>query len=171
MSVAKARAGVLSDEVVARFWARAVKRDGCWEWTGGWNGTGVRARPVVVRWSRPKLSRVLASRVSWEIHRGPIPDGLCVLHHCDNPECTNPDHLFLGTVLDNNRDRHEKGRSRGGSSPGVLSPHAKLTAEQVTELRAARAAGARHCDLARRFGVTRETVRDIAKRRIWRHVP
>ncbi len=54
----------------------------------------------------------LAHRVAWLIEKGPVPDGLCVLHRCDNPPCVNPEHLFLGTVQDNNADRDAKGRGR-----------------------------------------------------------
>ena len=56
-----------------------------------------------------------AHRLAWEIAKGPIPDGLCVLHECDNPPCFNTDHLFLGTRADNNHDKAVKGRARNGS--------------------------------------------------------
>ena len=57
-------------------------------------------------------------RVSFRLYRGPIPNGICVCHHCDNPRCANPDHLFLGTHADNARDRNRKGRARGGAPKG-----------------------------------------------------
>lgn len=65
---------------------------------------------------RGRLER--AHRVAWMLTHGPIPDGLCVCHRCDNPRCIEPTHLFLGTVAENNRDRHAKGRTRGWTFPG-----------------------------------------------------
>lgn len=76
----------------------------------------------------------LAHRIAWTITRGPIPDGLCVLHRCDNPPCIDPEHLFLGTVQDNNADRDAKGRGKVPSpeqayrrKPGPIA-HGTLTA-------------------------------------------
>lgn len=88
-----------------RFWRRVKKTDGCWEWTGGLLSSGYGACFV-------GAYSTGAHRVSWELANGPIPDGLWVLHHCDNRPCVRPDHLFLGTVLDNNRDAIAKGRRR-----------------------------------------------------------
>jgi hypothetical protein len=93
-----------------RFWAKVRKSEGCWEWVGskipkGYGNIGISYRP-------PKSA--LAHRVSWEIHFGPIPGGMFVCHHCDNPGCVRPDHLFLGTNLDNIRDSESKGRFHAG---------------------------------------------------------
>jgi hypothetical protein len=85
--------------------ARVVRGDGCWGWTGKTDGFGY----GVVQLGRGE-PRSGAHRVSWRLHCGPIPDGLHVLHRCDNPPCTRPDHLFLGTALDNQRDASAKGR-------------------------------------------------------------
>jgi hypothetical protein len=95
-----------------RFWAKVQKGDGCWLWTGGKfrRGYGAFKR----RGPDGRFQQQKAHRVSYEWLVGPVPDGLCVLHTCDNPPCVNPAHLFLGTNLDNSEDRRVKGRSRNG---------------------------------------------------------
>jgi hypothetical protein len=93
---------------IAKRWAEKVvlpateAATACWAWRGyRWLGYG--------RVNVGKMPR-LAHRVAFELFHGPIPDGLCVCHRCDNPQCCNPGHLFLGTLTDNNRDMTEKGR-------------------------------------------------------------
>jgi len=87
-----------------------------------------------------------AHRFIWEQCFGPIPDGICVLHHCDNPPCVNPAHLFLGTKGDNNRDAAAKKRSRG---------KARLTVEQVRDIRTS---GETQQVLADRYGISQPSV-------------
>jgi hypothetical protein len=123
-----------------------------------------------------------AHRVSWEMHYGPIPPGLFVLHKCDNRACVRPDHLFLGTHQDNMRDMVAKGRAAAGATHGfALRPEraargervtlAKLTAAQVLTIRARYAAGGvRHLDLAQQYGVSEYAVWAILHRRTWRHI-
>ena len=92
-----------------RFWAKVeiIPFHGCWEWTASQNRLGY----GLIHEKRRMLK---AHRVSWELHYGKvIPAGLFVCHHCDNPGCVNPSHLFLGTNTDNLRDMSAKGRSRG----------------------------------------------------------
>ena len=86
-----------------RFWARVKKTKTCWLWTGSVDDYGYAS--MTVNYKHKK-----ASRISHELFVGPIPDGLSVLHHCDNPLCVRPIHLWLGTQLDNNQDREKKGR-------------------------------------------------------------
>jgi len=107
-----------------------------------------------------------AHRLSYLLAYGD-PAGLHVCHRCDNPRCVNPAHLFLGTDADNLGDMAAKGRSLWGER----NMHAKLTVEQVLEIRRLAAdGGLLHREIAARFGVTRVTVTDIHRRRSWRHL-
>jgi hypothetical protein len=104
-----------------------------------------------------------AHRVSYQLYVGALPSGLCVCHRCDNPSCVNPDHLFLGTIGDNNIDRHKKGRSPKGESIG----RSKLTSEQVLEIKASASTAK---EMAEKFEVTAATIRKIRNRKLWKHV-
>lgn len=89
-----------------RFWVKVAVGDSesCWPWlAGATGGYGTIRTPRGME---------RAHRIAWELTRGPVPVGLFVCHACDNPPCCNPDHLFIGTLADNNRDRHEKGRTK-----------------------------------------------------------
>lgn len=89
--------------VETSFWLRVRKGEGCWEWSGWRAGSG---------YGQIKVNKRIESahRLSWILHHGAIPKGLIVCHHCDNPPCVRPDHLFLGTYSDNVRDAMHKGR-------------------------------------------------------------
>ncbi len=90
---------------------------------------------------------------------------MCVLHRCDRPACCNPDHLFLGTKADNNADMIAKGRDRQRPLLGESNPQAKLTREQVIEILAS---GESAAALARRFGVSASTAKDVRAGKTWR---
>ena len=131
-----------------RFWAKVVQSEGCWQWTGAKTGDGYGAISSGGR----KDGMVRAPRVSWALHFGAIPAGLVVCHRCDNPECTNPAHLFLGTHKDNAHDAIAKGRA--ASPPrllGVDNPKARMLDHE----------GERLCvsEWARRAGLKPETLR------------
>jgi hypothetical protein len=141
-----------------RFWRHVRKNAGCWEWTGGtavgYGSFGINRRTMVG-----------AHRFSWELHFGPIPPGLYVLHHCDNRLCVRPDHLFVGTARDNTMDMVRKGRH--GLVRGEFNANAKLTRTQVEEIRATvhkNAHGIHGSEVgpaARKYGVTVATLRSV----------
>ncbi len=116
-----------------------------------------------------------AHRVAWEIHNGPVPDGLYVLHRCDIRNCVNASKcLFLGTHEDNMRDKMEKGRQAAGEAlsralSGENSGCNKVTTGDVIAIRSS--VGITQRALARRYGVSQQTIWDIRSRRRWRHVP
>ena len=148
-----------------RFWDKVAflgaGLDECWEWTASrlpW-GYG-----VIGRGRKDGKSR-LAHRVSWELENGPIPEGMCVLHHCDNPGCVNPSHLFLGTNMDNTQDMISKGRE--ADRRGAKNPTAKLTRQDVYEIRQMLQQQIYQRVIAMKYGIARSTVSHIKTGRDW----
>jgi hypothetical protein len=133
----------------------------CWEWNAAKNHSGYGAFNTC-RNNRVKV----AHRVAWELSHGPIPEGLCVCHRCDNPSCVNPNHLFLGTKADNNADKVSKGRSNFGERNG----RSRLLEAQASRILARRREGVPSKQVAAEFGVCRETVDNIASGRNWQHL-
>lgn len=173
-----ARPELLTD----RFWSkvdRGTDPQACWLWTAGVFRAGYG------HFSGPGGQDIKAHRFSWELHRGPIPNGLWVLHNCpdgDNPRCVNPDHLWLGTNTENTADREAKGRTATGDRSGSrLHPErlprgsdvaiSRLTEVQVLEIRRRYAAGGvSQTALAEQFSVTQTAISLVIRRRTWRHV-
>lgn len=144
---------------------------GCWLWTGAVFNHGYgyfSTQHGGKRWV------TTASRASYILHKGPIPDGLVVCHRCDNPLCVNPDHLFLGTDRDNIHDAIAKGRFQSPENPcyqrGSQRSRAVMNEEMVRRLRLAVANGTSVTEAARAEGVAPETARHAVKRISWRHV-
>lgn len=151
-----------------RFWSRVVQGTGCWAWSGYTSKAGYGQFSFGGR-------KVYAHRVSWEIAHGPLPSAVHVLHKCDNPPCTNPEHLFVGSHGDNMRDMTAKGRNRGcivsaDDRRGESHPRTTLTEADVLAIRAAWP-GVRQVDLALRYGVRQTTISNILRRVTWGHVP
>jgi len=146
-----------------RFWAKVEKSDSCWEWKGTINENGY---GMITIERKPQR----AHRISYTLKRGPIPNGMCVLHHCDNRCCVNPDHLFLGTYLDNSRDMDAKGRRRSNVRPGEGSPTHILTEEQVLEIRKQKEQGISTKQISASFGIAKSTVFQIVNRQTWKHI-
>ena len=108
-----------------RFWRHVRKSDRCWEWQGARaGGRGSPTYGVFRVGSQTDGSRrsVYAHRWIWEHLNGPIPEGMQVNHHCDNPICVNPEHLYVGTQSENVTDMHSRGRARGGQRRPAGSP-------------------------------------------------
>lgn len=135
----------------------------CWVWTGSRMPTG---------YGRIGVGRQvqIASRVSWQVHFGHIPQGMNVLHECDNPSCICPEHLFFGTQQQNMQDKVSKGRQRSGESV----PSAKLTERTVWEIRdffdTIIASDETKAFLAEEVGVTVRHINKILSRQVWKHL-
>lgn len=139
---------------------------GCRMWTGDKRGNpryAYNSYPV----AHIEARKFSAHRLQWELLRGPIPDGMLVCHHCDNPLCMNVEHHFLGTHKDNTQDMIRKGRK--ADARGEKAGGAKVTAAQVAEIRARRAAGEQQKDLAREFGLGEMQVSRIVRGQRWAH--
>lgn len=139
------------------FWQYVDKTATCWLWMGGrlphthpygfcnYNGKTVRAH-----------------RQAWILTYGAIPAGLWVLHHCDNPPCCRPEHLYLGTIADNTRDTHARNRYPLGEE----HYNARLTAQDIHTIRILAQGGTLQKDIAQQFGIQQQTVSKIVRYKI-----
>lgn len=113
---------VVTTPIPDRFWPKVDVAGRCWEWRGTRNNNGYGLFQIGLGGSK---RCVAAHRMAWILTNGPIPDGLHVLHHCDNPPCCNPWHLFLGDHAANMADKKAKGRGRRGSSATNITVEAR----------------------------------------------
>ena len=146
---------MISSSVADRFFNKVIRDSDpgkCWDWSGSkLKGSGYGRLNVAGKVE-------FAHRLSWEIHRGCIPSGMWVLHTCDNPPCSNPDHLYLGNHTQNVADRQDRGRT-----------NAILDVDKVRQITTALLKGEPRLDVAKRFGVTRSTVNAVASGQNWAH--
>lgn len=150
-----------SRPVEERFWEKVNKTDTCWLWTGGHNGQNAKRK-----WPYGMLSKGGSTNehhrahvFSYELHVGPVPEGVCVLHKCDNTLCVNPDHLFLGTNEDNTADMMEKGRCTTR----------KLTQDIVDNIRKDHDDGVRYRALAQKYKTSLANISLIINHITWKH--
>jgi hypothetical protein len=140
--------------------------DECWKWTAAKNKQGYGKIGLGGKGSKIEG----AHRVSWELHNNQqIPDGMFVLHSCDNPECTNPKHLRVGTKSDNMKEMYDRARQGRRSLPiGESNNKAVLTYEKVVYIRKSTKTNA---DLAEELKVSKTCVRLARVGETWKHVP
>jgi hypothetical protein len=139
-----------------RFWAKVDKSAKCWVWRASLNNKGYGFFSIATG------IRMLAHRFSWQLHRETIPDGLQVLHHCDNPACVRPDHLFLGTPATNSADKVGKGRA--GAPRGEAHNSAKLNWALVAEIRKDTRS---YSVIAAAYGVSNGAIEKVKRGRSW----
>lgn len=139
----------------------------CWNWRGNLSTSGYGVFKIRERAFR-------AQRVAYLFHHGHLPmrrpDGWLTFacHHCDNPACVNPAHIFLGSTVDNNHDRHRKGRSAGGTLGGEECGWNKLTEAQVLQIIRDNRFGRL---VAKDYGVSESMIYHIRKGIAWKHLP
>jgi hypothetical protein len=168
-----------------KFWARVQISDRCWDWTGATGGK------AYGRFFLSGTDPIRAHRYAWSMVAGPLPDGMDVLHVCDRPICVRNDdvgtyeiegilyerrgHLWLGTHAANMADKRLKGRnSHSGAGAhqarGERQGGAKLTEDDVREIRRLLALGRTHRSIAAQFDVSKGPITGIARKKLWRHV-
>lgn len=159
---------MIPEKYVERFWSKVKKAhgEGCWEWTAGKYKYGYGVFHVARKpW--------LAHRLSFFLAHGEIPKGKFICHHCDNPPCCRPDHLFLGDPVDNTADMIHKGRDRFGeiSFPGEKNCKSKLTEAQALAIRDMEIKRPNTIrKVAASYGVSVDTVSLIRRRKLWKHL-
>lgn len=143
-----------------RFWAKVEKTESCWIWVPS-KKTGTYGKIKI----DGKTVRV--TRYSYELHFGPLSDPkLFVCHHCDNPACVNPSHLFLGTTDENMKDCKNKGRQAYGEKNGQHL----LSESDIITILDGHTNGTPRLELARLLNVSYQAIYDITTGRRWKHL-
>lgn len=137
---------------------RALGPDGCLVWTKARSPFGYGRISRGAKGAGYEVTH----RVAWELEHGPIPDEMYVLHSCDNPPCSNVEHLFLGSLKDNTQDMLSKGRHR--ALRGEAHRNARLTDAQVEQMRAVAASVGNYAELGRMYGITKQHARALCLR-------
>lgn len=153
---------MVDERFADRFWSKVDPTGDCWIWTAGC--TPQEYGQFTVRKGHFRGAHI----VSYVLVRGPVPPGYVVCHRCDNPPCVNPDHLFLGTQSDNTRDMFAKGR--GNSARGEANANSRLDPDKVRAIRQAPEKPGFRSALAREYGVSVSTIRQVLTGATWRHV-
>ena len=159
---------ILNEKELIRFWSYTKKKsiDECWEWnsyksSGGYGGFYLHNK------------QMKAHRVSWIIHNGPIPETdsngnrICVCHKCDNPSCVNPNHLFLGTDLDNMKDRDNKGRRIPFRPIGNKNGNAVIDIQTIKLAEQMLNDGAKNIDVAKSLNISEALTSNIKNGDHW----
>ena len=158
---------LINERIVKNFWKNVEKTHSCWLWKRCLEPDGY-GRMYIER-INGKDVRSPVHRVSYEINKGKIPKGLLVLHKCDVRNCVNPKHLFLGTQLDNMRDRNAKGRAN--RSVGEQLPQSKLDNKKVNKIRKLYKLGKKkQVELAKMFNVNQSVISRAINRKNWKHL-
>lgn len=142
-----------------RFWNKVIKRENCWVWDGARDGCGYGMLATY------PSGYVKAHRFSYRLHFGPFLNSLQVLHKCDNTFCVNPQHLFLGTRSDNQKDSFSKGRN---SNKGLKNPNRRLNEQTIAAIRSEYyKGGIKQIELASRHGISQSYVSAIILNKAW----
>ncbi len=163
----------ITDQDRVRFWSKVDRSGECWVWTARTRTSGTHQYGQIGLGPAHLRMQLVAHRFSYLTEVGPIPFGILVLHHCDNPLCVRPTHLFLGTHLDNHRDKAAKHRCRNQWSPGAHgAPCARgknTTAAVQKQIVADYITGEfSQKELGRKYRVSQTTVSTIVRRALGR---
>lgn len=153
--------GYFRSNLELRFWGKIDKTTSCWIWLGKRSREGYGIMDIGRKHQR-------VHRISYLLAYGEFDQALFVCHHCDNPVCVRPDHLFLGDHEANMKDRDAKGRHT--PPRGEQQGNSVLTDAQVREIRRLRLLGYRFSDLVPLFPVSYRTIRNVCKNEAWKHV-
>lgn len=158
--MAQAPRNLKTRPLAERFERYVLRTKGCWGWTGAKKLSKRGGAYGVMGRGRRGEGLIKAHRAAWEIFRGPIPEGQNVLHWCDNSECVNPDHLYLGSLEDNAQDMARRGRLGGACQP-------RLSEADILAIRAHQGP---QREMMEEYGISQAHVSDIKLRKCWKHV-